>query len=140
MTTRPDRTTDHDVDRDVATRALGDIGSDLADAEFVAIFGSPAEIQPLGQTSIEHRRRSIGQAASGGETLDRRRKGSSDDVLVTLLAHPAIAADRAVAGQALQASRRLRVDIDGRRSERRDLVFDASLRTLLWRRRSARLR
>ena len=108
--------------------------------EFVAIFGSPAEMRPLGQESVAHRRRGMANAAGGGEVLDRRQRGASDDVLVTLLAHPAMAAERAVIGSALAASGRLRVDLDARRSERRDVVFDASLRTFLWRRRPARLR
>lgn len=109
-------------------------------SEFTTIFGDPATMRVLGDSSIEHRRRGMAAAAGGGETLDRRQKGSSDDVLVTLLAHPATTADQAVNGTALRASRRLRVDVSGRRSERRDLVFDASLRTFLWWRRPARLR
>lgn len=108
--------------------------------EFEAIFGSPTEIRPLGQEAIAHRRRGMASAAGGGEVLDRRQRGTSDDVLVTLLAHPAMAAERAVTGSAFVASRRLRVDLDARRSERRDVVFDASLRTFLWLRRPARLR
>ena len=114
--------------------------ADDAATEFTAIFGDPAAMRVLGDASIEHRRRGMATAAGGGDVLDRRKKGSSDDVLVTLLAHPASTADQAVHGTALSASRRLRVDIEGRRSERLDLVFDASLRTFLWRRRPARLR
>ncbi len=118
--------------------------ADTADAEppteFTAIFGSPNAVRPLGQESVDHRRRGMANAAGGGETLDRRQRGASDDVLVTLLAHPAVAAERVVEGTAFSASRRLRVDIAGRRSERRDVVFDASLRTVLWHRRAARLR
>jgi len=113
---------------------------DEAATEFTAIFGDPAAMRALGDAAVEHRRRGMATAAGGGDTLDRRKKGSSDDVLVTLLAHPASTADQAVNGTALAASRRLRVDIEGRRSERRDLVFDASLRTFLWWRRPARLR
>lgn len=107
--------------------------------EFVAIFGAP-DVRLLGHESIHHRRRGFAVAAGGGDTLDRRQRGASDDVLVTLLAHPANAAEQAVHGHSLRAVRRLRVDVDARRSERRDLVFDASLRTVLWFRRPARLR
>ena len=108
--------------------------------EFTAIFGDPTAWRALGDGSIGHHRRGSEAVTGGGDTLDRRRKGSSDDVLVTLLAHPASSADQAVNGSALTVSRRLHVDIAGRRSERRDLVFDAALRTFLWRRRPARLR
>ncbi|MEM1332044.1 MAG: hypothetical protein AAGG08_01185 [Actinomycetota bacterium] len=114
--------------------------ADTTPQEFTAIFGDPDAIRPLGEVGLEHRRRGMAAAAGGGEVLDRRRKGSSDDVLVTLLAHPANAADRAVNGHALQASRRLAVETSGRRTERRDLVFDARLRTLFWWHRAARLR
>ena len=116
------------------------VADDDGGDEFTRIFGDPAAMRTLGDASIEHRRRGLATAAGGGDTLDRRKKGSSDDVLVTLLAHPASTADQAVHGTALAASRRLRVDVAGRRTERRDLVFDASLRTILWLRRPARLR
>ncbi len=110
----------------------------VARPEFTAVFGTPDQVGRIGLDRSEAGR--FGQAAADGQILDRRQKGMSDDVLVTLLAHPALAAERAVTGDALRASRRLDVRIDARRSERRDIVWDASLRTVLWMRRAARLR
>ncbi len=107
--------------------------------EFTTLFGHP-ELVGVGVDRADLRGGRFDQSGSHGQTLDRRKGGASDDVLVTLLAHPALAAERAVVGPALRASRRLRVDIDERRSERRDIVWDASLRTLWWKRRAARLR
>ena len=94
--------------------------------EFEAIFGSPTEIRPLGQEAIAHRRRGMASAAGGGEVLDRRQRGTSDDVLVTLLAHPAMAAERAVTGSA-SAGRSGRASVRTARRRVRRVAADVPL-------------
>lgn len=111
---------------------------------FASIFGRPedhgsgrrqADALRMGD---EFTRRWIGQAAGNGETLPRTR-ATSEEILVTVLAHPTLAAECAASGVVLDATPRLTVDPHSLRSERRDLVWDARIRPLL-RARDAKLR
>lgn len=151
---RPARTGDPDPDA-IWRGEIGDADIVMTAAEHAAIeasrreaarrrtlvelFGDPVGSLVTDEIGLRHRRRGDG-ARSGGAIEQARTAGCREEIQVAVLAHPVVAAESIDDLMLFRLGNAVRVDESSRASLRKQITWDATLRTTPWTRRRARLR
>jgi hypothetical protein len=104
----------------------------------VEMFGEPVGSLVAEQVSLQHRRR--GDSRSGAPIDQARTAGCREEIQVSVLAHPVVAAELIDDLMLLHDLAGVSVDESSRESHRKQITWDARVRTTPWSHRRARLR
>lgn len=105
----------------------------------IELFGDPVGSLVVDDPRLRHRRRGEGSRSGGG--IDQARTaGCREEIQVAVLAHPVIAAELIADLALLDEVQHVTIDESSRESIRKQITWQASVRTAPWSTRRARLR
>jgi hypothetical protein len=105
----------------------------------VELFGDPVGSLVVDEPGLQHRRRGDG-ARSSAAIEQARTAGCREEIQVAVLAHPVVAAESLDDLMLFRSVTAVEVDETSRASSRKQITWDATVRTTPWTRRRARLR